>query len=418
MYSIDGKIITVENKFPENKVTSLTFQTSGSKFPTGTVLNGADYFEFRSSTENSVIVNFGDGTIETYLFVLESGQYKFQMNPYNIVEGKKYGEHVYQDGNSGIRNITFEFQNLEKITAIDVLYVKLEGLFPSEINAAKDLNFLRLYRTKSLTEFPLSISENKNLKTVDLRDISESKLLKIPDGLFELDLEVFSGYSVFNLSNVISSNFFKINQWATTLEKLDLTNCGIRTLPQSFFSLTNLFDLRLASNDFDYFPEGFNSLKKLTRFYLGSDDLTFNENSEWGDISELNDLRILLLNQTDLSVDDINIHFRGLFSLTDIFMGNGTFIDRSQNVRFNDFINSFYILCTSQGYLNPSSAPISENYPNKFRNISWGHSSLTQTGNIQAPVGFSQGISNGTPANQGEKIYVLVNNYGHTVITS
>ena len=36
------------------------------------------------------------------------------------------------------------------------------------------------------------------------------------------------------------------------------------------------------------------------------------------------------------------------------------------------------------------------------------------SGTYQAPAGFNKNVSNGTPANELEKVYCLVENYGHT----
>ena len=93
--------------------------------------------------------------------------------------------------------------------------------------------------------------------------------------------------------------------------------------------------------------------------------------------------------------------------------------DIQSDTSFDIFINTFYELCTTNGFLNPASTQaVNTGFPEQFRDIPWGHSSLTQTGEILEPTGYVQGSSNGTPTNQGEKIYVLVNNYGHTVTTT
>ena len=39
MYSVGGKIISVGNKFPEKKIKTLTFKTSGTKFIQSSVTN-------------------------------------------------------------------------------------------------------------------------------------------------------------------------------------------------------------------------------------------------------------------------------------------------------------------------------------------------------------------------------------------
>lgn len=54
-------------------------------------------------------------------------------------------------------------------------------------------------------------------------------------------------------------------------------------------------------------------------------------------------------------------------------------------------------------------------YRNRFRNIAWGDGTKALNGSKVAPTGYVQGISNGSPADQGQKAYVLQNQYNHTI---
>ena len=88
--------------------------------------------------------------------------------------------------------------------------------------------------------------------------------------------------------------------------------------------------------------------------------------------------------------------------------------------KYNLFVDKLYILVFENAYLDPSLAPEDEDYPEQFRDVAWGESggSAIPVGTVEAPTGFIQGSNNGNPTNQGQKIYVLVNNYGHTITTS
>lgn len=81
---------------------------------------------------------------------------------------------------------------------------------------------------------------------------------------------------------------------------------------------------------------------------------------------------------------------------------------------FDEYVDNMYALVVQNGSITNNSGQFIE-YPNRFRNISWGHGTLSFTGAKVAPAGYVQGVSNGTPANQGEKVYVLQNQYGHTI---
>ena len=294
------------------------------------------------------------------------------------------------------------------------MYCRLQGSFPVEINACKRLSYLRLYRTKELTTFPITIAQNKNLKTLDLRDISPSKLDKIPDAIFELGLEVFSGYEVFNLADKTNSNLFKINQWKDTLKFLDLTNCDIVELPESIRECVNIEDARLFINNYNQFPSQLNSLYKLQRLYLGNNDYNFNVNPDWADLSNLTDLQYLLLTNRDLPLNNLQVVFQGLKSLTTILMGSTTFVNNSS--RFNEFIESFYQLITENAFVNPTSAEaLANDYPNQFRNIAWGHSGLAVDTPVEAHPDYISGQFFGAAQTNGQRVYELIDNYGHVV---
>jgi hypothetical protein len=246
--------------------------------------------------------------------------------------------------------------------------------------------------------------------------LSEDKFDIIPESFFESNPTNVSLENTFNLSNLISSNLFRIGEM-TNLKFLNLNGCNMSALDQSFGNLTEMVDLRLSGGSFTSFPEPIAKLPKMVRLYLSLDSSV--ENASFPDFKDLVSLKFFLfVNNSSgnaFNLQEIPLKWAGLVNLFQIQIFQ-YFI--KNNEKFDEFIDVFYTLCINEGYINASSVPAGDLYPDRFRGIIWGHSSLTQTGNIQAPVGFSQGISNGTPANQGEKIYVLVNNYEHIISTS
>jgi len=118
---------------------------------------------------------------------------------------------------------------------------------------------------------------------------------------------------------------------------------------------------------------------------------------------------------TESLINEIPLKWTGLKSLTNFVYFYSVI---KTNLLFQTFIENFYTLCTENGFLNPSSTEAQNTgFPEQFRDISWGDGNdwFTVSDTIQAPSGFSSGISNGTPENNAEKIYVLVENYGHSV---
>jgi hypothetical protein len=122
----------------------------------------------------------------------------------------------------------------------------------------------------------------------------------------------------------------------------------------------------------------------------------------------------LRINNLDFS--EISNKWAGLKSLKILPLFNDMV---STDLRFDEFTDQMYDLVIENGFLDTSSQEAQLNeFPEQFRDIVWGDSSLTQTGAVEAPPQFVQGSNNGNPINQGQKIYVLVNNYGHTITTS
>jgi hypothetical protein len=423
LYSLDNRIISVEDRFPQRINNSLTFQVDGDRFPNPNFLTYSNGFLFRSLIKQSISVNWGDGTIESYTTSdsRNIGEYigwtQDGEDSVYIKNDEVKPIHNYQDSNVGNRFITFTFENLNEIFAFRSSQIKLIGPFPTNILSAKNLGSLILFGPLFITTLP-DLSKNKDLSTITLGRINENSnsFNKIPENFFETNPKIFRVVNTFDLSNLIASNLFRIGEM-TNLEQLDLSGCLATELDESFGNLIEIRDLRLLGNPFTYFPESIAKLPKMYRLYFQLDFSV--ENASFPDFKDLVSLTTFYFisnnSGTSFNLQEIPLKWAGLVKLSSFALFR-RFI--KNNDKFDEFTDVFYTLCTNEGYINASSVPLGDLYPDRFKNISWGHSSLTQTGNIQAPVGFSQGISNGTPANQGEKIYVLVNNFGHTISTS
>jgi hypothetical protein len=420
MYSVGGKIVSVGNKVPEKRINTLTFQVSSAQFP--------DYvFPFNDSRNdayfdslgpNSVTVNWGDGIIETFNFGTDG-----RANPYRIgwsgngeptsgLEGNSLaGRHVYQDDNDGLRTITFTFRRLDLINKISFSQARLYGSLPIEIGAADALIDISLSRNYFLEGVPESISDIKSLESFKVSDSFINRLDKIPGGLFNSELALFNVSGSFNLADPISSNLFKINNWKNSLRILAMGNCSISELPISLSECKTLIIAELFKNPIKN-PEVLETLFNLRVLYIDCDSF---ENGLF-ETTLLTKMETLVPRyMTEDLINEIPLKWTGFKALEDIVgFGNTT----GTTFLFQTFIENFYTLCTENGFLDPDSTEAqSTGFPEQFRDISWGDANdwFTVSDPIQAPTGFSLGISNGTPANNAEKIYVLVENYGHSV---
>jgi hypothetical protein len=188
-------------------------------------------------------------------------------------------------------------------------------------------------------------------------------------------------------------------------------SCNIQVLPSELSECLLLTDLRISRNPIKN-PEVLEPLFNLDRLYIDCGSL---ENGLF-ETNNLTRLRTLFVRDLDESlINEIPLKWTGFKALSSFVAFR---LAITTNLLFQTFIENFYTLCTENGFLDPDSTEAqSTGFPEQFRDISWGDDTdwFTVSDPIQAPSGFSQGINNGTPANNAEKIYVLVENYGHSV---
>lgn len=404
-YSIDGKIVKLEGGFPQRKVNTLTFEVQGTHFPEK--YGALDPLFLLSLYGNQNInVNFGDGNNINYLTSDEELMFRGDLS-----NGE--APYEYQDENTGPRLVTFTFDDLTKLKGIAIQFCDFIGSFPIETGSAINLDVLSL-RSCRFDFFPQSLTYLNNVVKWITRDAINGLLPQISDGLFNSPIEELTITATYDLSDTIASNFFKINQLKDTLQKIQFDRSLVSRLPDSILECKLIKDVRADFNNWYELPKQLEQMPKLEWLALGNIGYEL-INPETLDFSNLNKLEVLILRFLNLEFHEIPIKWKGLVSLK-IINGStfNTFIN--EDVRFDEFIGYFYTLCTNEAYLDTSTpAAQADEYTHKFRDISWGDSPLTPTGTYQTPTGFVQGVSNGNPGNEAEKIYVLVNNYGHTV---
>ena len=417
IYSVEGRIVKVDDRFFEKKVKSLTYQYQGNLFPQSYYVsnpnagdnNGNEVITFKSTKPNNLLVNYGDGNVATKEFTVSGSDFicGLTINTENFPFALP--QHVYDDGFEGLRNITFEFLDPDSITEISFRTVQLFGSLPIDTIYFKNLSDLTYRFASNIVLVPDSFP--KKVKTFALEVALQNRLKSLPDTLFSTEMQGLNLNSSYDLSDNISSNFFKINILKDTLTNLFLQSCSIVLLPQSLSQCTLLRDLRIIANPTKN-PEVLESLFNLDRLYIDCDSF---ENGLF-ETTLLTSLRFFYaVNLTESLINDIPLKWKGLKALTNFVRFQDVVLT---NPLFQTFIENFYTLCTENGFLDPSSTEaLNTGFPEQFRDISWGAGNdwFTVTNPIQAPSGFSLGISNGTPANNAEKIYVLVENYGHTV---
>ncbi len=412
---VDGKIAKVDGKFSFRKANTISFSVDNAGFPISNAI-GHGQLAIESKKPISIVITDGINNYPLTSNQLFGSRYRLSItSDGNTIDGFNTGASSgffglinFVNPVAGTRTISISFQNPKDITVIRLVQFNLYGAIPDEIKIFKNLEELQFNVLRQVTSFPTDLSALINLISLNLRIISPLKFDKIPDSFFNLDLKNFQAASVFDCSDEVSSNLFKINQW-TNMLNLDLRDNDIDYLPNDWQSMANTLNtLRIDGNNYTDFPPALALFPNINRLDFGINNGGVRQ--PWFDLSLWNDLSIFYL-YGDVGISDISTAWNSLFSLSII-----SNFDRwiNNTVDFDTFINQFYTLCITNGSITNNSGEFAT-YPNRFRNISWGEGSLVFTGSKVAPAGYVQGVSNGTPSNEGEKVYVLQNQYGHTV---
>jgi hypothetical protein len=324
-----------------------------------------------------------------------------------------YESVIFQNIEGEQSKITIQFENIKLIKVLAMNQTNVYGDIDKNLLEMTSLRELSFTSLDFVTSFPENLRPLTEFREIRLASIGNVVYDKMFNSLFDLSLTSFRAVGVFNLSDPISSNLFKINTWEN-LEQLELTNSNIvNYFPDDWLVFKDSMDnLKMVGNTYSSFPSILSQFSKMRFFYF---QITNSETQEWFDLTLYTRL-IYLWITGNVSISSIDTAWIPLVSLSNIINQN-TWIGNQSD--FDLFIEKFYILVTNQGFLDISSSDaINSGEPEQFRNIRWGSTRedyFSVLNPIQAPSGFSLGISNGTPANNAEKIYVLVENYGHTV---
>ena len=403
----ENKLLTINGKLIVRKINTLSFEVSGEKFPTQYDGGNPYSFSLYFFSPQTVVFNFGDGVSQSYSTVMSGSRHQIVFN--DLVGS--YAQYVFTDGKSGKRIISLTFQDLTGLQSIGCVYCDISGRFPVDIGAAEKIESISLRQVK-LTSFPLSLAKLRNLKIFGCQSATLDILPQIPEGLFENPLNAFTLVSAFNLSDHIASNFFKIDLLKDTLGYLHVDNSNLISFPQELLNCTKLTTIRADFNNFKTLPILLEGMTQLTWIVLGNSGTQLTESTRMLDFSNHHKIKTLTLRYNNVELSDLAVKWSGLYSLVTI--GGAGFVNLTNSLaRNNLFIDQFYILCTNGGSVIANGSP--SPYPNRFRNVAWGSGTFSFTGTKVAPSGYIQGVSNGTPINQGQKVYVLQNQYNHTI---
>jgi len=378
--------------------------TSQDPSVTGRFFSGNTFRDVDGVNEMKIGITFRIFSLQTQKLTIGWGDGTFSEKNLSVANNDiARNEHEYTDGLDE-HTVVFTFEKPKQIESINTVNVNVGEIIPEDIKKFTSLRSL-IFRVESgIKSFPEDLS---SLNLLDTLQIENAELPKIDSSLFSLPLKnlSFLGSIDFSTSEALES-LSRLPEFVF-LESLNFTSTSLTEFPLSFINRNLLKELFIGGdNSFTTLPQNIptslenleltNKSPKLTS-YVNFDRLvnlisvdftnTFdNQNLLIGDeISFLHKLKKVTHKATNTQIQTdsvINNWFN--FIVTRVF---ASIEEGSGNDKFRDM--NFFLIQTANLFNLPS-------------------------GNYQAPNGFQKNVSNGTPANELEKIYCLVENYGHT----
>lgn len=406
-FFLGGKGLNIGGHPVEYNNGTLSFTVSGDTFPKSYYVSGAPFtdtrFIFESSESNTATIDYGDGSIITYTF--KSNKLEFRPNIFSG-DATRQAIYTYTDGNSGNRVIRISFGKIDKITKFQSNYCMLKASFPNEIGAVSNLAALDISLSE-FTSFPPSFATLKKLITINVINIGTAISQRIPDEFNNLKLNRFSASSSIDLGDGSASNLmgFLASPERSHLQFLFIDGCKLIRLPTEIENCANLYQLHIGGqNLYELVPPAVNLIPSLEVLGIGEYYSNNVEVKYWCSLSNLINLRVLDCQKAFNMETNLPPDLQNCVKLKN-YQFSGVY---RTNARINAFITNFYnFIDTYASKTGANTLP--------YRGVTMDCSYTAPSGTFQSPTGYVAGSNNGTPASPKEMLWVLVNQYGHTI---
>ena len=357
------------------------------------IMKSSISFYFTTTETQKLTISWGDGSFDEIDFTV--GDNSIARN-----------QHEYTDG-LGEHTIVFSFEKPKAITEIITINVNVGDIISEDLKKFTGLQKIKFGQNAGIQEFPADLSSLTNL--IDL-EVSDSDLLKIDDSLFSLPLRKLSFVNSIDFSETAASESLERLAEFVFLEELDFSGTKLTEFPVNFINRNRLVTLFIGrDNLFTTLP--INIPTSITSLNLEGKNpsLTSYENFD-----RLVNLVTLKLDET---FDNVNLAIGDELASCELLKTIEYKRDSIETVaKTNAIVNNLFDFIVTRGYGN-----ITTGGSDKFRDMSirmsiGNNTNNRPSGTYQAPTGFNKNVSNGTPANELEKVYCLVENYGHTWI--
>lgn len=423
----------------------LEFTTSGDYFPMryddSFDINGSSTdnigviagIKFRSRTTQRVTYDLNDGG-EPIVVENIGGQilgvvhYKPETDLSNNVQGR-----FYQDGNSGDRIIRITFEQPLEITALYVGYTRIKGELPKNIgNIAEltsiDLRYLVYEKFSKIPSEVLRLSNITSFIANNAFNTSASFYRVYPIELLNSKLANFYSvgtkqgeYANSNNTLAINNNWDKIHLLKDTVKSILVPSNNIgdgdirSSIIDSWVQCTNLISLTIDSNKTSVLYPQLNRLTQLKAINVGGgSNIDFIMN-DWGDLSDLVNLETFDGGTAYNVPTNLPRYFLNMPRLNKIIFTRCYTTQERWDIAIADLydlvVNNAPIV--NDDVTNPVSMRDQIIRMEAVAIGDWDEYIIQ--GTYQQPTGYVQGVSNGTPTSQLEKIWVLEHQYNVSV---
>jgi len=354
------------------------------------IMKNSISFIFNSLQTQRLSISWGDGTITEKNIIVGSNEIT-------------RNEHEYTDGLDN-HTVVFVFEKPKQVSIINVVNVNVGEVIPQDIKKFTSLSTISFRAESGIKSFPTDLS---SLSLLTSLKVESAELPKIDSSLFSLQLRTLSLSGSVDFSDSVALESLARLPEFIFLEELDFAGTNLIEFPLNFINRNLLKILNIGgTNNFTTLPQNIpTSLENLSLRYKNPSLTSYANFDRLINLTYI-DFTKAFDNQNILIGDEISF----LHKLKNIDYGATI-----TQIRTDSVINNWFNFIVTREF-----ASIEEDSGNdKFRGMQFfltqkANLSNLPSGTYQAPTGFNKNVSNGTPANELEKVYCLVENYGHT----
>lgn len=378
----------------------------GSVFPDG--YSGSTSVNITTSIANTIFIDFGDGS-EVYEIEFTGLLQIRRSTPI----------HTYSVSGDYQVRIWFKFPS--KITSVEFNWVYFYGNFPVALSLY-NLNNLRLNNCY-FNDFPVNFGAS-SIRTLEVENPIAGTITNIPLWITRSRIDRLNyGGSRIDLSNSVTNNVDKLINIQGFTSLNFLIGCRLADIPSNIQHIETLRYLHFGGDTpVPSITPNINACKQISHLSFGytshSNFGSLSTNAwvftSWGlGVSNMPNLQALYLGNCISAPTTAIVGLETAPLLKTLYMRSSyNTVERVDTFITNMFstVETFASKITGNTLLRQvrfEIAQIASNAP-----------TVRPTGVYQAPSGYVQGSSNGTPASPMEMIYVLVKQYRWTVLVN